>query len=187
MDERMDERTDGLYSTREEIEALLEDTRNYTGPEKKRKSKKQLTKGQRAVRIIANSLYCVLVLSLCIMLYLGINAKKEGELPGIFGYRVFMVKTGSMVPTLPIGCYILSHEPKDPANIPIGTITTFYFENGTVVTHRITEKYIDDSGNVSYVTEGDNPLNDPDPELLTPDRVVGTFVFKVTLPKLWGE
>jgi signal peptidase len=103
----------------------------------------------------------------------------------ILGYSIYTVETGSMVPTLPIGCYIVTHEPEDPAALPAGTVITFRTTKGSTYTHRIIE--VLNEGGVKYRTKGDNPQNSPDLELVTPDRVLGTLQFSVSLPKIWQE
>ena len=127
------------YATRKEIEQLLEETERYgsTGALEKQRLKrreKYKTPGQKFGHAVSTALYYVLIAVLCGMLFIGVRAKLQDALPTIFGYTLFTVETGSMVPTLPIGCYIIVHEAEDPAAIPSGTITTFRFEDGMIVT-----------------------------------------------------
>ena len=177
------------YASRAEIERLLEETERYDTVslfEKQRlkQQEKYKTPGQKLRHGISTVLYYLLIAVLCGMLFIGVRAKLQNSLPTIFGYTLFTVETGSMVPTLPIGCYIIVHEADDPAAIPSGTITTFRFEDGSVVTHRIIEVLQTEDG-VRYRTKGDNPENDPDSELLSPDRVIGTMLFVIKLPQIW--
>ncbi|MEN6417690.1 MAG: signal peptidase I [Clostridiaceae bacterium] len=177
------------YATRKEIEQLLEETERYesTGALEKQRLKrreKYKTPVQKFWHAVSAALYYLLIAMLCVMLFIGVRAKLQDTLPTIFGYTLFTVETGSMVPTLPIGCYIVVHEAEDPAAIPSGTITTFRFEDGMVVTHRIIEVLQTEDG-VRYRTKGDNPENDPDAELLSPDRVIGTMLFVIKLPQIW--
>jgi len=177
------------YATREEVERLLEETERYehVGPFAKRRLERQSklrTPAQKVRHAIFSVLYYILIAILCGMLYIGVRAKMTDAIPTVLGYSVFTVKTGSMVPTLPIGCYIIVHHAEDPAALQAGTITTFRFEDGTVVTHRIME-VLDTPDGVRYRTKGDNPENDPDPELLAPERVIGTLVFTIRLPEIW--
>jgi signal peptidase len=184
----MVKRSAAEYSSREESERQFEQTHGETFPDKKKAdcAERPLTKGRRIGKIIFDAVYSAVVLALVVMLCLGLQARANGELPSLFGYYVFIVKTGSMAPTLPIGCFILSKAPDNPAEIQPGTIATFRFEDGTVVTHRIVGRNVGMNGTVTYATQGDNPVNDVDPESLTPDRVIGVFVLKITLPKLWS-
>lgn len=185
----MEKRPVAKYSTKEEIEKLLELTHDETAnmsPDRRKKEKKPLTKGQKIVRIVFNAFYFVLVGVLVMLLYLGVQSRSHGRLPSLFGFYVFNVQTGSMVPTLPIGCYILARAPSDPSAIEPDTIVSFYREDGTVVTHRIIARSVGDDGGVTYRTKGDNSANDVDPDVLAPERIIGVYVFKITLPRIWS-
>jgi signal peptidase len=180
---------DARYATREEIESLLAETERYerVGPLAKRRLERRSrlrSPAQKIRHAVFSVLYYILIAVLCGMLYVGVRAKMNNAIPTVFGYSVFTVKTGSMVPTLPIGCYIVVKHADDPAALTAGTVTTFRFEDGTVVTHRILEVLDTDDG-VRYRTKGDTPENDPDPELLSPDRVIGSLLFVVRLPEIW--
>mgnify|MGYP001417776609 CR=1 FL=1 len=177
------------YATREEIEQLLAETVRYEqiGVFAKRRIDRQSkprTPGQKVFHAISSLLYYLLIAALCIVLFIGVRAKMNDTLPTVLGYNIFTVKTGSMVPTLPIGCYIIVKESSDPSAIAEGTITTFRFEDGTIVTHRIIEVLETEDG-VRYRTKGDNPDNDPDAELLSPDRVIGTLQLIIRMPEIW--
>ncbi|MCE5187838.1 MAG: signal peptidase I [Eubacteriales bacterium] len=176
-------------ATREEIERLLAETVQYeqAGPLARRRLKRRSaarTPAQKLLHIASSALYYVLVAVLCAVLFIGIRAKMKNEVPQVLGFYLFTVKTGSMVPTLPIGSYIVVQESSNPAAIEKGTIVTFRFLDGTIVTHRIIDVRSTEEG-VRYQTKGDNPDNDPDPELLSPDRVIGTMQFVIRLPQIW--
>jgi signal peptidase len=180
---------DSRYATRGEIEDLLAETMHYEqiGIFAKRRidrKSKTRTPGQKVLHTVSSLLYYLLIAVLCAVLFIGVRAKMNDTLPSVLGYTFFTVETGSMVPTLPIGCYIIVKEAEDPAAIPEGTVTTFRFEDGMIVTHRIIEVLETDDG-VRYRTKGDNPDNDPDAELLSPDRVIGTLQLVVRLPEIW--
>jgi signal peptidase len=102
-------------------------------------------------------------------------AKSRGELPSIGGFQLFAVESGSMEPTLKTGSLILSRKPADPASLQEKQIVTFRTSTGYIVTHRIIEVVKTEDGGVAYRTKGDNPVNSPDQELLTPDRVIAVF------------
>ncbi len=177
------------YATREEVEQILAETLHYehVGAFAKRRidrRSKPRTLAQKVFHVISSLLYYLLITVLCVVLFIGVRAKMNDTLPTVLGYNIFTVKTGSMVPTLPIGCYIVVKEADDPTAIAQGTITTFRFEDGTIVTHRIIEVLETDEG-TRYRTKGDNPDNDPDAELLSPDRVIGTLQLTIRLPEIW--
>jgi signal peptidase len=142
-----------------------------------------LTKKQRVkktlnilAQLVFAAVFMVLVFSL-VSIYI---AKSKGEVPRILGaYSLFVVESGSMDPTLTVGCVILSKQPKDANALKVGDIVTFNTESGYVVTHRIIE--IINGDTVKYLTKGDNPVNSPDEDLLVPERVIGVFVMKIPL------
>lgn len=186
----MEQPNDGArYATREEMEQLLAETVRYeqSGAIARRRldrRSRQYTPAQKVRRALLSTLYYIFIALLCVLLFIGVRAKLKNELPSVLGYSLFTVETGSMIPTLPIGCYIIVHTSADPSTIPAGTITTFRFTDGTVVTHRIVE-VLETSEGVRYHTKGDNPENDVDPELLSPDRVIGTLLWTIRLPQIW--
>ena len=67
------------------------------------------------------------------------DARSRGEVPTVCGYQIYEVKTGSMVPTIPVKSLILSRIPKDAAKLAVGDIVTFQ-DNGVTITHRIVEE-----------------------------------------------
>ncbi|MFA6670553.1 MAG: signal peptidase I, partial [Bacillota bacterium] len=107
--------------------------------------------------------------------------KSKGEIPAILGFQLFMVESGSMEPTLPVGTVILSRQPRDKHNLKAKDIVTFRSSAGSVVTHRIIEVLTDDKGSVSYRTKGDNPISSPDLELLSPENIIAVFIMKIPL------
>lgn len=175
---------------RERLLALKAETLQYqemNGMRRRLRKKTVVrTPTQKFFHIGFSVIFWILVAGLLSLMFTAYQSKRDGGIPSVFGYSIFKVQTGSMVPTLPIGSFVVAHSVKDPAAISAGTITTFYRSDGMVVTHRIIEVVLGDDGSVSYRTKGDNPENSPDIELLTPDRVIGTFRFKITLPSIWG-
>jgi len=176
---------DVKYTTQEEIDALREEIRiaktKYKYIAGKSSSVKQKKKPHRIFSIAKAVFFILLVAFLSMILVSVLIAKNSGKTPNVFGYQIYVVKTGSMIPTFPIGTAIVTKEPEDPGKLDVGTIVTFV-DDGAVITHRIIE-VIMENGEVSYRTKGDHPDNTPDLNLLTPDRIKGVFVLKVPLIK----
>ena len=103
--------------------------------------------------------------------------KKDNDI-NIFGFRYYMVMTGSMEPNYNIGDVIIVKEtPKE--NIKVGDIINYVSENGKdTVTHRVT-KIIEKDGQTLYRTKGDNN-NSEDAELVDFNRVQGVLIFKIS-------
>ena len=88
------------------------------------------------------------------------------------------VRTGSMVPTLPVGSRILIHE--EPSYHP-GELITFHADGGEVVTHRLM-KYRKDG---SIVTKGDaNPTPDNWDDPVTKSDVIGKVIYMTPITTL---
>jgi len=169
------------YTTQEEIDALREEIRIAKTKHKyiaeKKAAVKPKNKSYRIFSTVKTVSFILLVAFLSMILVSVLIAKNSGKTPNVFGYQIYVVKTGSMIPTFPIGTAIVTKEPKDPGNLDVGTIVTFSDE-GAVITHRIIEAIME-NGEVLYRTKGDNPDNSPDLNLLTPDRIKGIFVMKI--------
>ena len=116
-----------------------------------------------------------------------------------FGYKMYVVKTDSMVPTIEVDTIILVHE-EDYDHLDVGTVITFDFGNKYDIpnTHRIVGYYYEDKeGNktstydyntmeefylanpectiVGYKTKGDNPESNIDFKPVLFDSVLGVY------------
>ena len=135
---------------------------------------------KRALKIAEWAVFLFIFAALVVTLFGVYAAKSQGRTPAIFGvYQLYSVETGSMEPTLTVGSVIVCQRTAHPESLRANQIVTFCTTSGAVVTHRIIEVVADGSGNVAYRTKGDNPVNSPDVELLTPDRVIGVFAAKI--------
>ncbi len=133
----------------------------------------------KALRIINLTIFVVLFIILCGILTSVLIAKSSGQTPAILGYQLYVVQSGSMEPTFNVGSVILSKIPKDASKLKKGDVVTFTNES-TTITHRIVA-VINENGVVKYKTKGDNPQNSEDTNLLTPNRVIAVFVFRIPL------
>ncbi len=135
---------------------------------------------KRALKVAEWMVFLALFAMLVVTLFGVYTAKAKGETPAIFGvYQLYSVETGSMEPTLTVGSVIVCKTTEQPERLAARQIVTFHTTTGAVVTHRIIEVVTSAGGNVAYRTKGDNPVNSPDAELLTPDRVIGVFAAKI--------
>lgn len=168
------------YTTQEQIEAM----RGEIARERQKASGGPV----QTVRVTRRRIFKVLewfvflsILALLVVTLFGVySAKSKGETPVIFGvYQLYSVESGSMEPTLTVGSIILCKKVQRPESLSANQIVTFHTLSGAVVTHRIIEVVKDENGNASYRTKGDNPINSPDADLLTPDRMIGIFVAKI--------
>ena len=164
------------YTTEEQIAEMFQELDNAL-----EKNNKGVKGPMLWIKRATNILLSLFIIFLLVVLGFIITAKANGKTPSLFGYRLFIVESGSMQPTFDIGTVILSKEPSDPSNLSVGDVVTFKSLNDTTVTHRIIEVVTDEDGSIKYRTKGDNPLNSPDSELLDPERVISVYVFKIPL------
>lgn len=85
-----------------------------------------------------------------------------------FGIQILIVESNSMFPEFEKGNIIIIKEEKE---YNIGDIITFLDDTGTLVTHRIIEKYED-----GFFTKGDNN-NTQDKEKVTIPKISGKVIY----------
>ena len=161
------------YSSREDVELLLKQT--LEEPDKPGQKKKKLTPG----KIIRRVMYGMIIASLLFMLGKVWLARINGQIPSLFGYQLYSVETGSMIPTIPIGSTIIVKELTDLDEPAVGDVITYTHESA-VITHRITGFVIGDDGVLRYQTQGDNPDNSADPWLVERENIRGIVVWHVS-------
>ncbi|NLB50724.1 MAG: signal peptidase I [Clostridiaceae bacterium] len=165
------------YTTQEEIDDMrLEIARAL---EKRQAGNRKA--GSRPAKIFSWALFSLIMALLVTVLASILIAKNKGQTPSVLGYHLFRIETGSMEPTLPVGSVILSRKPKDASALEEGRIVTFESPSGALVTHRIIRVVQDEEGQVLYITKGDNPINDPDNDLLSPEGILAVFLLKIPL------
>jgi signal peptidase len=99
----------------------------------------------------------------------------KNEVPDFFGYKPFIVLSGSMEKKIMTNDLIVVKE-YDKSTTKVGDIISFKIDN-TVITHRIYDiKEID--GVKYYVTKGDNN-NIEDREFITDDNIEGIYLFRI--------
>lgn len=160
-----------FYSSREDVELLLRQTLEEPDKPGQKKAKK-LTPG----KIIRRVLYGLVIASLLFMLGKVWLARINGEVPSLFGYQLYSVETGSMIPTLPIGSTVVVRTLTDADQPAVGDVITYEYESA-VITHRITSFVIGNDGVLRYQTQGDNPDNSADPWLVERENIRGIVIW----------
>ena len=147
----------------------------YTDEMIKQKNK-QKQKLNKIVKIIT---YPIAIVILLLVLYMGyIKCIKHEKDVSIFGFRQYVVATGSMEPKYNVGDLIIVKEIPEE-EIKIGDIINYISENGIdTITHRVVN-IIEKDGKTYYETKGDNN-NSEDPELVNFQQVRGKLVFKIS-------
>lgn len=98
------------------------------------------------------------------------------KVPDIFGYKPFIVLSGSMETEIYTGDLAIV-KIIDASKLEENDIIAFKDEEGYVVTHRIVD-VIEKDGRKEFVTKGDNN-NTEDYGTVKLDRVEGKYVFKI--------
>lgn len=98
------------------------------------------------------------------------------EVPSFFGWKPFIVLSGSMETQISAGDIVVVKE-IDTQNLKKGDIIAFK-EDDVVITHRIDEVEEKD-GQVQYITKGDNNKTQDIGSVL-PNQIEGVFKFKIS-------
>lgn len=107
--------------------------------------------------------------------------KKSGRVPELFGVSFYEIVSDSMEPTLQVGSILVTKAMGEDTKLGVGDVVTFEMTDGRIVTHRIVEVLNEGLPNECYRTKGDNPINSVDAEILTRDRILAVFLFKLPL------
>ena len=106
---------------------------------------------------------------------------EPNKIPSVFGWKPFMVLSGSMEDTIMTGDLILTKE-IDALELKEGDVISFRTNKYTVITHRIIN-IVDEEGERKYYTKGDNN-NSADRDPVCNDQIEGIYRYRI--PKL-GE
>lgn len=140
----------------------------------------EITKKLNRKRIIKDVfkviIYPIIILVLiCNIILLIQKITSPDKIASLFGYKAFVISSGSMEPTLNIGDIVITKETKQE-QIQKNNIITF-MEDGYTVTHRVAD-IIEKDGDTYYQTKGDNN-NTYDAELVKYEDIEGVYVFKI--------
>ena len=138
------------------------------------------SKGKRIMNAIVNGILVLAIALAAACTYISFVSTSGNGVPSLFGIRVFSIQTESMYPTLLPGDLIFDTGVKEPEDLKIGDVITYWTViNGERVlnTHRIHEIY-DGGGYLIYATKGDNNTI-ADPLTVHESEVVGKYAFRV--------
>lgn len=112
------------------------------------------------------TLIIALIVALCLVIML----------PRVFGYEVYGILSGSMLPNYPIGSIIYVDQ-VDASEIKVGDVITFNMaaDSNVVATHRVVEI---NSEEETFTTKGDNN-DDVDSSPVSFQRLIGRVVLCV--------
>ena len=98
------------------------------------------------------------------------------EIPSFFGWKPFIVLSGSMESEIYSGDIVVVKE-VDKENLKVNDVIAFKNDD-IVITHRIVE-IVKENGTTKYITKGDNN-NTQDKDYVLPENVEGLYQFKVS-------
>lgn len=126
--------------------------------------------------LIIGSMIMVFIIS--INLSVMIQSKRNPDkVPTIFGYKPFIVLSGSMETEIHIGDLVITKE-IDPDTLKVDDVIAFRDAEDTVTTHRIID-IVTKEGENYFVTKGDNN-NTQDQNLVAYEDVEG--IYKTRIP-----
>ena len=115
----------------------------------------------------------ILLINLWIMIQANTNPE---EIPSVFGYKPFIVLSGSMETEIYKGDLIIAKD-INPESLKVDDIIAFRDAENTVTTHRIIDM-VEDNGEKFFITKGDNN-NTQDKNLVEYDGVEGIYVMRI--------
>lgn len=121
---------------------------------------------------------CVILIPiLAINLWIIVQSKSNNEkVPSVFGYKPFIVLSGSMESDIRKGDLIITKE-TDPSSLKTNDIIAFRDAEKTITTHRIIEIVTNDGKNY-FITKGDNNSTQ-DLNLVALEDVEGIYVTRI--------
>ena len=133
-------------------------------------------KFQKIINVVLSPIFILLTLISLFVLYKKFILKKQNI--EVFGYKFYVVLTGSMQPSICPNDVVVIKKQKIN-NIKKDDVITFSKSgSATTVTHRVVD-VISKEGEVFYKTKGDNN-NAEDDELVLAENVEGKCVFKIS-------
>ncbi len=137
--------------------------------------------------IVSSIVETVVAISLIILIIL-VGFQRFSTRGNLFGYRIYTVASGSMIPTYNIGDTLLIKE-MSSENIKVGDAVTYMGEtggvDGLIITHQVQQVDIDENGKYSFHTKGiANNIEDP---IVYEEQVLGKVVHKFFILSIIGR
>ena len=117
----------------------------------------------------------IILILICDIILLIQKIISPNQIASLFGYKAFVISSGSMEPTLNTGDIVITKQIKQD-QIQKQDIITFVKDEYTI-THRIVD-IVEENGNTYYQTKGDNN-NTSDADLVKYEEIEGVYVFKI--------
>ena len=140
----------------------------------------------KVVRILSSIIEWVVIVILVLLIVL-VAVQKFSSRGNFFGYRIYTIISGSMIPTYGVGDTLLIKE-MNSENIKIGDAVTYLGDsgsmNGKIITHQVVDIEFDEDGKYLFHTKGiANNIEDP---IVYQDQVLGKVVHKFFFLSILG-
>lgn len=132
-------------------------------------SQNQKKKSNRVLYLIGKIILILIIISLIVISVRALIFKKYD----VFGYRCYLIMSGSMEPTINVSDLVITKESND---LNKGDIIAFY-NKGVITVHRIIEEYNEENVK-KYKTKGDNN-NSEDSDLVSQSQIKGEVIGKI--------
>lgn len=129
------------------------------------------------------------IISLLLILLIILTAFQRFSNQGnFFGYRIYTVASGSMIPTYDIGDTLLIKD-TDISDLKVGDAVTYIGEadglDGLIITHQIQKIELGEDGKLYFHTKGiANNIEDP---IVDESQVLGKVVYKFIFLSIFGK
>lgn len=129
----------------------------------------------------------IAIILLLMMLSIILVQKLSNNEFSLFGYRVYNVISGSMMPEYNIGDILISHE-REPNDIKIGDNIVYIGKKADfkdkIVSHRVVDKK-EENGKYKFITKGiNNDIADPE---INEDQILGVIVYRPVILSFIGS
>lgn len=132
-------------------------------------------KNKRWAKTLGNILFTIFMIVMTFLIFTTAQSKIKGEEPRLLGYRLYVVDSGSMSPTINMGSMIIVKEMEASKINKMDIITYYGHDKDSRVTHRAVD--VIDNGK-SFTTKGDaNEVADPMP--VEGEKLIGKVVLKI--------
>lgn len=137
-------------------------------------------KASRVISTVINVVLVIAIILAAISTYISFVSSSGNGVPSVFGLQIYSIQTESMYPILKPGDLIFDTAVKDPADLEVGDIITYWTViNGERVlnTHKIYEIY--DGGDYRIFSTKGEANNVVDSLTVHESEVVGKYKFRV--------
>lgn len=142
---------------------------------------------KKVVNVVFSTIEWIICIVLLILIILT-GVQRFSNQGNFFGYRIYTVASGSMIPTYNIGDTLLIKE-TDASDIKVGDAVTYKGSqggvDGLIITHQVVGIENDEEGKIFFHTKGiANNIEDP---IVYEEQVLGKVIHKFFFLSILGK